>query len=445
MTTTYEEAVAQTRDLLAKGNAKEAFALFRPQLSFPGALETDARWEEALELFAGISDGIGDTKLGALLRDTARTYNDPNALWDLGYQLVERRLHDFAATVLARSNLLGPGRERTLSWLVRAFEEIGRHDEVCRALKQAKAALEKSAFLRYLLAFNAVMTRDLAEATAHLPGLLETARTAKHEDFPFMAKTIEGFLARAQAVREVTPLDETDLRGWHFVVNGSLVLHLSPFGFAEGMRGRYGFINDTPALCHEGILRLLALLQALDVAVPRVFLLPDRDSEALGRAAAKAFGIPTAPWKDGHGPGLVVAYDLLAVEKEVRTTLASHAPGQVLWAHTQCWTQRMPFGGDAVTMLQQARLSPWDGGFVQDPATKELRRGKPGEGTPEQLAERIVGARVEPDALADLAKLVALARAACKMTGEHAPGLVRREGTRRNAWAESPVASSRFG
>lgn len=442
--TSYEEAAAQTRDLLAKGNAKEAFARFRPQLSFPGALESDARWEEALELFAAVSDGVGDTKLAALLRDTARTYNDPNALWDLGYQLVERRLHDVGATVLTRSNALGAGREKTLAELVAALEEIGRHDEACRALKQAKAALEKSGFLRYLLAFNAVMTRDLAEAAAISPGLTALAKTAKNEDYPFMAKTIEGFLARADAVRGATPLDENDLRGWHFVVSGSLLLHLSPYGFAEGMRGRYGFVNDTPALCNEGVLRLLALLQGLDVAVPRVLLLPDRDSEALGRAAAKAFGVPTAPWKEGGGPGLVVAYDLLTVPKEVRTPLAAHAPGQILWAHTQCWTQRMPFGGDVVTLLQQARLSPWEGGFVQDPATKELKRGAPVEGTAEQLAEKILAARVETNAIADLPALIGLARAACKMTGEHAPGLVRREGTRGRAWAESPVASARF-
>ncbi len=388
---------------------------------------------------------MGDTTLGSLLRDTSRTYNDPNALYDLGYELLERGLAAVGATVLARTNELAPRRPKVLGELAFALGDLGQSGEVVRVLRAVPEMTERDFVLSYHLAFHSVMTRDMEEAARRLPRLLADAQNAKSTEFQPMAKTIEGLLARADAVRHATPLDEDDLRGWQFVVNGQFLLHVSPHG-EEVMHGRYAFLQDSPALCHEGIRRIAALFDAIDVMPPRVFFLPDRASEALARATAKELETGVGPWpKEGtRSPGLVVADDLRAFPKERLESTWPHAPGQVLWAQARCWTQRGPFAEDCATLLYQARTSPWDAAMRVDPATKEVVQGKPVEGGAEALAARILDAKVDTDALADLPELIELARAACKMTGEHAPGLARTDGKRRKCWLESPVQSNRF-
>lgn len=438
------ETRTKAEEALGKGDAKAAFDALRSALDWPGALAEPLDWEEGLDLFARVADGMGDTALGSLLRDTSRTYNDPNALHDLGYQLIERGLTRIAATVLVRARDLSPDNAKVLGELAFALGESGHPEEAVRALRGAPEAVERDFSLSYLFAFHSIMCRDLEEAARRLPRLLAAARNPKSSDLPFMAATIEGMLARAEAVRHATPLDEEDLRGWQFVVNGNFLLHLSPHG-EEVMRGRYGFHRDSPELSHEGIRRLSCLFEAVDVAVPRVFFLPDRASEALARAAAKELHVEAAPWPKGgtKEQGLVVADDLAAFPRELIETVFTHAPGQRLWAQARCWTQRGPFAEDCVTILHQFRKSPWDEPLQAGVGAGGSRPG-PVEGSPEELAARILDTRVDTDALADLPELIQLAHAACRMTGPHAPGLVRTEGKRRRSWVDSPVRSNCF-
>lgn len=445
MTMTFEEARAKAEEALGKGDAKGAFAHIHGQFAYPGALAEPEQWEEALDLFARVADGMGDTALGSLLRDTSRTYNDPNALYDLGYELLERGLSGIAATVLSRTNQLSPRKPKVLGELAFALGDIGRHESVVGLLRDVPELTERDFVLSYLLSFHAIMTRDLEEASRRLPKLLAEAKNPRSSEVPPMARTIEGMLARADAVRHVTSLDEDDLRGWQFVVNGQFLLHLSPYD-KEVMRGRYAFVQDSPELTHEGLRRLAALLDALEVKPPRVYFLPDRASEALGRAASRELGVPVEAWPEqgSSAPGLLVADEIAAFPRKLLETAWSHAPGLVLWAQARSWTARGPFAEDCLTLLHQARISPWEPGIRVDPATRQPVQGKPVEGSPCDLANRILDARVDTDALADLPNLLSLARAACKMTGEHAPGFVRSEGKRRRCWVESPVRSPRF-
>lgn len=445
MNTSFEEARAKVEEALGKGDTKGAFASLQAPLSYPGALVAPEQWEEALDLFARVADGMGDGALGSLLRDASRTYNDPGSLYELGYELLERGLSGIAATVLARANDLAPGRPKMIGELAFALGELGRHEEVVRLLEEIPELVERDFVLSYLFAFHSIMTRNIEEATRRLPALLAEARNAKLSEFPPMAKTIEGMLARADAVRHATPLDEDDLRGWQLVVNGQFLLHLSPHD-KDAMRGRYAFLRDHVALCHEGIRRLAALLDALDIQPPRVLFFADRASEALGRAAARVFGVNASAWpREGTGdPGLVVADDLSAFEREAIEPARPHRPGQILWSQARCWTRQGPFAEDCTTLLYQARTSPWDVALEVDAATGSFLEVPPVEGTADSLAARILDARVDSHALADLPELIQLARAACKMTGEHAPGLVRTEAKRRRYWNESPVRSNRF-
>ncbi|MBO7941494.1 hypothetical protein JTP77_037185, partial [Streptomyces sp. S9] len=82
-------------------------------------------------------------------------------------------------------------------------------------------------------------------------------------------------------------LDGTDLRGWQFVLGGTILGTLSPYGFDAGMAGRYAWLQDSPEQCLRGLLRLKAVLEAAGTRPASVSLLPDRGSRILGLAAAE--------------------------------------------------------------------------------------------------------------------------------------------------------------
>jgi hypothetical protein len=261
-----------------------------------------------------------------------------------------------------------------------------------------------------------------------------------------MQAALAGMLERAGALQGVAPLDARDLRGWHFVVTGGLLLHISPFGLDEGMNGRYAYTQDSEARCLEGIRRAGAALSAWKLSPPRVFVLPDRASAALARAAAAVLGLPEAPWPEGGTPepGLIVAYDLRRLDGEVLQSLKDHRPGQILFAHAACWTEEPPFVADLTTYLYQMNAAPWDARLGFDPEKQAAIEVPADESSVETLAERIANASLEEGALADLAALAAFAEAAAHAGGDAALGAMLTGGARRRQREGSPVKSSRF-
>ncbi len=442
MEESYEAVKTQALDALVGEEPRVAFRRFRSALDYPGLLDSTARWTDAMEVFARIAQAIAGDRFAGLVRHAAREPDDVRLLYELGYELIDQGLHGIAATVLARAQERAPADERVLTELVWALEKDGRHEEACRYLLANPDLQERSFLCRYLLAFNRLMTGDLEEPRKLLPSL----RSSEEFDHVQMTRSVEGMIARADAVRAVTPLDRHDLRGWHLVITGSFLLHLSPYGANEGMNGRYAYTQDSEANCREAIERMRTTLGTLALAPPRVYALADRASQILADATAHALGLPVEPWPEGgtSAPGLVVAYDLGGQENVVLHTLRNHQPGQLLWSHASCWTQDHPFAPDFLTFLYQFNTSPWDSHLAVDPETREVRQLPAVEGTVESLARRIGSAEWDPATLQDLDDLQALARTARTIAPEHAPGALRNSEKRRRQWNESPVRSNRF-
>jgi hypothetical protein len=261
-----------------------------------------------------------------------------------------------------------------------------------------------------------------------------------------MARRIAGMLARADAIRGVTALDLEDLRGWHIVIAGAVLLHLSPYGFDEGMRGRYAYTQDSATRCLVGLRRFAAVLDAWQATPERVWRLGDPDSAALALAAGELLGRPVEPWPaDGSpAPGLIPCYDVAALSEETAASLGDHRPGQIVWSQASCWTTEPHFAADLTTYLYQHNVSPWGEGMRVNWETGKAGDAPASTAPPEERARAILDATVGPDDLTDLPQLVALARVAGGFKGEHAPGALLTEGRRRRQGANSPVLSSRF-
>jgi len=436
----------EAEDALSRGEPLEAFKQLRAVVDYPGRLEGDRQWKDAFHLFARIATTVTGKELAEVSERAASNPNDPKALYALGYQLIENKLHGFAAAVLSRADAQTPNQEPIITELVYALEHLWNNAEACRRLR-ASGLVESSWLCRYLLAFHSIMSGDLAEARRLLPSLL--AGAGEHLE---MAKRIEGMLGRADAVHDVTSLDTRDLRGWHFVLNGAILLHISPIGFDEGMFGRYAFTQDSEDRCLEGIRRLSVALETMDLHPARVFIVAERESSILGHAMAQALKLPAVAWHhdgDGEGapadPGLIVAYDLSNLEGPTLASLSTHRPGQILFAHATCWTDDPPFAADLTTYLHQTNVSPWGKRMRLDPETGSVKHEEPRDEPVEALARAIVSARLEDEALPpeDVDALRRLARAA-SLVREDGPGAARSAGPRRRQWAGSPVKSSSF-
>ena len=459
MSQTWAEVRERTQKLLDEGKPQDAFRSLRAGLRFPGtAVESASSFSEALRMFAPLAEQMAPPPLADQLRAAAASADGAQLLFDLGYQLVEVGLSDVAATVLSRANRLYPREPGIVSELVCALENDLQNDEAVRVLLTIPEHVEQQFVPRYQLAFNRFFCGDVPAARALLPRLRELM--TEEPSHPFMLATLTGFSERAAMLEGVSPLDRRDLRGWHFVLDGAPLLHLSPFGRDEGMNGRYGWLQDDESRCIEGIRRASLALTTMGAPMPpRVFALPGRESEILARATALVLRVPFQPWPDrgSQEPGLIVAYDLAEVvaaaweshqgddPPPLLAQLGEHHPGQILWSHVCCWTRSLPIAADLVTFHVEFASSPWSERIrVRAEGTGTER--EPADVSPaEAIAARIAPMSVPRDAMFDVDTLERLCAAMHELDGQHAAGALRREGRRRRHWEGGPVRSGRFG
>jgi hypothetical protein len=415
----YDLRRAEALHRLAEGDPERAFDHFRWALWYrPGEPVEPARLSDALGVLARIVVAMGHRELAeACARASAGGGAD--ALYEVGYELIETGLPAIAATVLVRCLELAPGTEAVVTELVAALERLLLYGEAKRLLAAHPALIESSFLCRYLYAYDAAMSGELALTRELAPGLQPADETQA-----FMAARITALLARADRMRGVTSLDDRDLRGWHHVVTGGVLLHRSAHGFDAGMNGRFAWLQDSASRLRTGVDRLAAVLAAWGETPPCVYAPPGRDHEVLGEVVAALLGVPRVPWPvvGVPAPGLVVAYDLAQVERRELERLVERRPGQIFYAHAAGWTEDGPVAPDILMLLHQSLVAPWpddDGRAVEILA-----------------AEVLTAAPLEPDEIAhdDLAGLDTLVATA------GAPVPARRE----RLWAGSPVPSNRF-
>lgn len=419
---------------LAAGDPEAAFREFRWTLWYPRTVPVD-ELVDGLDVIARIFAAMGHRELAERAAHSSIDSLDPDGLYQLGYQLVEEGLPAIASTVLSRCLELVPGSEEVVTELVSALERQLAYADARRVLEANPGLLETSFLCRYLRAFNAAMSGDLAVVREAVGTL--APREAVHET---MALRISSIVARADRATEAGfALDTVDLRGWHYVLGGGMLGHLSPHGFDEGMHGRYAWVQDTLAMVKMGLSRLKAVLGAWGVAPPCVYAPSGRDHEVLAEAAARVLGIERMPWPSVGvpAPGLVVVYDLANVERKDLERLLERRDGQVLYAHATGWTEDGAIGADVTTVLHQSIVTPWEPQLVIDPATGQAKTGEADPRSVEELGSAVAASadmRDEDVARDDLAGLERLA----KVAGRPEPG--RRE----RAWAGGPVGSNRF-
>jgi hypothetical protein len=419
--------------LIERGDERAALDQLRAGLGWPSgkAIAADElpRW---FALVGTLATRRGADALAELAAAAVRDPDSPDRLYELGYALIDAGAPAIAAAVLWRCLALVGDSEEVVCELISALESALAYPDALAVLEDHAALRARSFLCQYLYAFNAAMSGRLELTRATLAQLApDSDETAGLRD------TIAAICARADRVAGAAPLDDTDLRGWHYVLTGGLVVHRSPYGFTGGMRGRYAWLTDSPALIATGLDRLAALIAPLEL--PCIYAPPGRDHEILARAASLRLGLPLAPWPavGVPAPGLVMLYDLAALPSAEVPRLLQRRAGQVVYAHASPWTIDSPLTPDVTTLLYQALVPPWGAHLAFDANAHAMTEVPADERPVEALAAELATAagldadELEVDAPEEWAALCARAWPPAA-------------GRRSRLWAGGPVPSTRL-
>lgn len=444
MTDALDATLAEARSKLAAGDAQAAFLALKPPLSYPAAsLDDTARFQRALGAFAGVARAIAGPALGDLADAVAARPDDPQALYDLAYQLYEQGLHGIAATLLARANRLAPGEPGIVTELCACLEATMQYGLAALTVDTSGLA-EHDPVCAYLSGFDWLMSGDLDIPRKRLAQLASVTTGP----VPEMRDALIGMVARADAIRAAgVALDDRALTAWQAVIDGTVLLHESPHGHDEPMHGRYAFVNDAPSRMREGLERLSSVLSACERTPARVVSAPDRASRILAIAAARMLGLPLVPFRATEPTsGLVVAWSMEAVEDAAfHKACFEHAPGQILFVHASSWVEPFPYAPDVTTLLHQVVRHPYTGGAPRlDPETRQVAPAPPDPRSDEACADEILRAEPSDPSVSDLALVRAVAHALGALPEAQRGGLHRSSGRRHRQRAGSPVPSNRF-
>jgi hypothetical protein len=427
------EDTAGIAALIAAGQDRAALEQLRAGFGWPAgkAIPADElpRW---IALVGELATRRGAEPLAAVAGAAVRDPDSPDRLYELGYALIDAGAPAIAASVLWRCLALVGDSEEVVCELISALESALAYGDAMAVLEDHAELRARSFLCQYLYAFNAAMTGRLDITRAALAALApESADTATMRD------AIGAICARADQVAGACPLDLRDLRGWHYVLTGGLVLHQSPYGFDEPMHGRFAWLADSLPRIASGLDRLAGLVAPL--GLPCIYAPPGRDNEIIAHAAALRLGIPVAPWPavGVPAPGLIVLYDLAALPAADLARLGQRRADQILFAHASPWTADSPLAPDVTTLLYQTLVPPWGAHTIVDADSQRISEAVPDDRPAIEIAGELARAPGldEAELAADQpARWAALVARAWPL----APG------PRARLWAGGPVPSNRF-
>jgi hypothetical protein len=419
--------------MIAAGDDRAAFDQLRAAFGWPNgkAIPADElpRW---LELLAELATRRGADPLAQLAGAAVRDPDSPDRLYDLGYALIDAGAPAIAAAVLWRCLALVGDSEEVVCELISALESALAYRDAVAVLEDHAALRARSFLCRYLYAFNAAMSGRLDVTRGALAQLdPDSAETTALRD------TIRGICERADRVAGACALDGRDLRGWHYVLTGGLVLHQSPYGFDDPMHGRYAWLADSLPRIATGLDRLAALVAPL--ALPCVYAPPGRDHEIVAQAAGQRLGLPVAPWPavGVPAPGLIVLYDLAQLPGGDVARLVQRRPDQVVFAHASPWTTDSPLAPDVTTLLYQTIVPPWGAHAIVDPDSHKVSEAAPDDRPAIAIANELA-------AIPGLGDGELTADEPSRWAALVARAWPMRPGPRSRLWAGGPVSSSRF-
>lgn len=357
------------------------------------ALAVDATHGPSLESAGRICRLLGAEEDARLFEAALDRPDDPEALFALGYRMVDQDRPDVAGSLLERclgledtpsvrrelafARLLGrdfAGCLTALAPLDDLADELADPERLEVILLQAEAAFyaRKRGLCRTLLErAEELVPND--EQRARLDGLYElVGRSLRFDD-----------------------LDDLDLRAWHFVQHAGVILKTAGGHFEDGSRGgRFDMLDLRADMIAFLIQRLLHLFERFDVTVECI-VSASETADPIAAAFAHLLGVPMIEElseRQGRETLFVAAGagEFAPWSADVARTDDLH-----LFALHLDWDRDTVVCPDVVGVLARRVFVPWETRFSVDPVTGESRQSEgdrrpPGEIGAELMA--LVGA-----------------------------------------------------
>ncbi|MEW6743294.1 MAG: hypothetical protein AB1486_11100 [Planctomycetota bacterium] len=320
-------------------------------------LRHDPQHREALASAARLATMLGDLDLSRHFEKLSRSLHDAEAYYDLGYYLTGAGRPDLAAVFLGQCLELEP------------YQDLVRH-ELGYALFRARRFPAALSWLRDAWRSTSLSPAESTESGLLLVECLLYAREPLEAGQVLDTLTQEAALSDEQRRRcdalgrllgraRFLPSDrEADLRDWHFVQHGGVLLRLVGAHETKGAAGGRCLEASPGYAFTAAVLKLGAHLLVDLERVPERVLAASDSSVPLAAVVAHLLGRPAAPFRETDD-GLLVVRSLAELGPRQRD-LVAHRDGQSLFAFCLDWRTDSPILPDIVGIMARHLSLPWE-------------------------------------------------------------------------------------
>lgn len=412
------EKYKEAEKYLIENGVGYALDKIREILNHSEEIENTEELKTLTGLLARCFSALGNEKLQQVCQVVSSGEVDSDILYQLGFELVNAQYYDIASTILSYALERFPKDLRILYELTASLEMQGLYESALKILKGFNA---ETFLANYLLAFNTLMTGDIAGSQKITDNLRADSGSSE-----YMLKRLHTIFERVRAIEGVSPLDKSDYRGWHFILTGGVLLHLPDP--TKHNYGQYEYLEDSESLCKEGIFRLSAIFDVWKMKIPQILSFDNPESQRLGLAFSEMLGIPEKKVVIPREPGLFVIYDHSNVIPEVLDLILKHEKGLQVYCHASQFTREYKVTPDFTNLMYSSIVSPWNK-YLIFPKRPELPIS-PSAKSDHQLAKDIVNSELSQSSLKDLQNLLNLA----EVSKPFAAGLMKEGIHREKQW-----------
>jgi tetratricopeptide (TPR) repeat protein len=336
------------------------------------ALAVDPGHEGALQAAGRICRLLGSEADARLFDELRARPDDAEALYALGYRMVDEGRPEVAAALLEKS--LAGDPENTATRRELAFARLQSRDFTgcLRTLAPldddaslSETELMDVALVQAEAAFYATR-RDLA-----LRFLARAEEGVPEDDQRERMDALHGLLGRSA---RWPSLDSLGLREWHFIQHAGVILKVAGGYFEDGSRlGRYDILDLRMDMVAFLLQRLVHLLDRLGLA-HQVVMPVSPASAPLAHALALALGVPCEEELTGRRgrSALLVAANALEFGP-LLASLGRHTPDLRLFSLNLDWEHEAPVCPEVVGVVARRAFLPWEERYVLDSRTKQMR------------------------------------------------------------------------
>lgn len=431
--TTLQEAEKLARD----GQLEEALGALIP------GFHQDSGHRPLYQFAERVLRQLNATEEAALFAVAQKNLNAAEPLYNLGYHFIEVGRTSMAFPFLKRANQLEPQNPRIASELAVASCEQFAPQLGYEALVRAQPVEFWECFQMHWCGVLAQRGLDDALAFAHDAQSELNSPDLDEETYALTIPAIEKLstvLERLATVENPAP----HIRDWQLIQHGGAVLKPFDRCFSDEdvqvAGGRWVYVQLNASMIVGILQNLRRFLKEVGRAPKLILVLPDRDSEIVGRAAAQVMGLP---WEFANEELLGAPYTLI-VSASTRAlndweALETTATDQTVFALDLPFLERARYSPDVVGVLSQLCVLPWaGGGFRVDPETQAVVDIPADERLPQEIAAELAATESEEDSNFD--EHLAFYKRYARLLIGHKYGQ-----TRTPFLIDSPLPAARFG